>query len=99
MLEKAVEVSQHSSAKDPSQKKLTHLRDLLILLSHQQQLSNQRFASCETLEQALLLQMQTHGEKQLKTGAILSELGAAYLKAEGYARAIQNFEHAALIFT
>ena len=47
----------------------------------------------------MLLQMQTHGEKQLKTGAILSELGAAYLKAEGYARAIQHFEHAALIFT
>lgn len=57
MMEKACEIKREQVTDEPSKAGFDQLRDMLILLAHQQQVCRQRYAACDTLEQALLLQM------------------------------------------
>lgn len=55
MMEKACEIKREQVTDVPSKAGFDQLRDMLILLAHQQQVCRQRYAACDTLEQALLL--------------------------------------------
>ena len=73
------------------------LRDQYILLAASQQSAGDSLDACKSVEEALKLQIQNHGEYNYKTSQIMTQVGYAYLKCEQFAKAIKQFEHASMI--
>ena len=73
------------------------LRDQYILLAASQQSAGDSLDACKSVEEALKLQIQNHGENNYKTSQIMTQEGYAYLKCEQFAKAIKQFEHASMI--
>lgn len=98
MLEKSCEISRTIVRDDPAPAELEHLRDLLILLAHQQQIFNDEVSQCSSLEQALMIHTQLHGENNEKCANILTELGNAFNRIGEYERATSHYEHTTLLY-
>lgn len=99
MLQQAVEFKKAEIESDASSSdaEFEELRDQYVLLAHQQLKLLQYSSSVKSLEAALQLQTQQHGEFDYKTSQILTQIAHCHLKNEQYSESISKLERSVVI--